>query len=292
MRLSGGQLREKIEMNGTIFKIKRFSVHDGPGIRTAVFLKGCPLNCLWCHSPEGISTAISIWYDRSICIACGECVRACPEKALELLNDPDPFINIDRNRCSLAGDCVIACPTGAIQFTGFVTTVAEVLAEVEKDILYYQESGGGVTLTGGEPLNQPEFSTEILKSCREKKIHTAIETSLFCEMNTIRSVAEYVDLFITDLKIPDQENHIRYTGKSNDIIKENFRFLAESGKQIIVRIPMVEGITDTEENKSSIKEFVNGFDRHIPIEYIPYNPLAENNYKRLGIPFLLESKKK
>jgi pyruvate formate lyase activating enzyme len=275
------------ETPGTIFKIKRFSVHDGPGIRTSVFLKGCPLNCIWCHSPEGIDSDISIWYDRSLCIHCSECVKSCPNNALKLITDPDPFINIDRNKCSLAGECVKVCPTGAIQFTGSKVSVSEIMEEVEKDILFYQISGGGITLTGGEPLCQPEFSLSVTDLCHEKNIHTAIETCLFCEREIIEKIKNYVDLFIIDMKIYNRDQHIRYTGRSNKIIKENIRFLALSGKQIIIRIPLVKNITDTEENINSIRRFVDRIDSKIPIEYISFNPLAGNNYKRLGISFLM-----
>jgi pyruvate formate lyase activating enzyme len=288
MRLSGVQRRENIiEMEGKIFKIKRFSVHDGPGIRTSVFLKGCPLNCLWCHSPEGIGSEMTLWHDNSLCIACGECVKACRNKALKLV-DPDGHIDIDRKLCSLNGDCIKTCPTGALQYTGTVMTVQAIIDEIVKDLLYYRQSGGGITLTGGEPLYQPGFSRMILEECWRIGIHTAIETSLFCEKDILTSVSEFIDLFLVDIKIFDQSTHIRYTGKPNGIIKDNFRYLAESGKQIIVRIPMVEGITDTYENKKAIAEFVGDIDSRIPIEYIAFNKLAENNYKRLGIPFLLK----
>lgn len=280
---------EKItEMEGRIFKIKRFSVHDGQGIRTSVFLKGCPLNCLWCHSPEGIGSENTLWHDNSLCIACGDCVKVCRNKALELVVDPDSHINIDRKLCSLNGDCVNKCPTGALQFTGSIMTIQEIMDEIVKDLLYYRISGGGATLTGGEPLFQPDFSMRILEECRRNEIHTAMETSLFCEKDILSSVSEFIDLFLVDIKIFDQSQHIRYTGKPNELIKQNFRYLAESGKQVIVRVPMVEGITDTEENKNAIISFVHNIDSRIPIEFIPYNPLAENNYKRLGIPFLLK----
>jgi pyruvate formate lyase activating enzyme len=272
---------------GTIFKIRRFSVHDGPGIRTSVFLKGCPLNCIWCHSPEGIDADISIWYDKSLCIHCSECVKSCQNNALKLIADPDPFINIDRNKCSLAGECVKVCSTGAIQFTGSKVSVSEIMDEVEKDILYYQMSGGGITLTGGEPLYQSGFSMKILEACKNKNIHTAIETCLFCDSTIIEKIIDHVDLFIVDMKIYDRDQHIRYTGRSNEIIKDNTRFLARSGKEILIRIPLVKNIIDTEENKNQIKSFINSIDSHIPIEYISYNPLAGNNYARLGIPFLL-----
>jgi pyruvate formate lyase activating enzyme len=275
------------ETTGTIFKIKRFSVHDGPGIRTSIFLKGCPLNCIWCHSPEGIDSNISIWYNRSLCIHCSECVKSCPNNALKLIADPDPFINIERNQCRLAGECVKVCPTGAIQFTGSKVSVSEIMDEVEKDILYYQISGGGITLTGGEPLYQSGFSIKILEACKNKNIHTAIETCLFCDSAIIEKIIDHVDLFIVDMKIYDRDQHIMYTGKSNEIIKENLRYIAESGKSILVRIPLIPNITDTENNKNAIIKFVASIDSRILIENIRHNALAGNNYKRLDIPFLL-----
>ena len=207
---------------------------------------------------------------------------------MELRTDPEPFINIDRNRCNSAGDCVKICPTGAIQFTGSRVSVSEIMEEVEKDMLYYQMSGGGITLTGGEPLYQPEFSLSVLDMCHKKNIHTAIETCLFCERVSIDNVIDYVDLFIVDMKLFDQDQHIRYTGRSNEIIKDNIRYIAQSGKEILIRVPMVNNITDTEENKNSIRGFADTINSRIPIEYICYNPLAENNYKRLGIPFLMK----
>jgi pyruvate formate lyase activating enzyme len=253
-----------------------------------VFLKGCPLNCIWCHSPEGISSDISIWYDKSLCIACGECVKACPNNALELNADTEAFINIDRKLCSITGECVKICPTCAIQFTGSITRVSDIINEIEKDILYYQMSGGGVTLTGGEPLYQPDFSRNILKACKKSNVHTAIETCLFCERSTIVSISDWVDMFIVDMKISNITQHIRYTGKSNEIIKENIRFLAESGKNMLIRIPLINNITDTEDNKNACVKFIHDIDYRIPIEYINFNPLTENNYKRLGISFLLK----
>jgi pyruvate formate lyase activating enzyme len=181
------------------------------------------------------------------------------------------------------------CPTGAMQFTGSEIMISDIMNEIEKDILYYKKSGGGVTLTGGEPLYQPEFSIEILKGCKKKNIHTAIETCLFCEKDTIAEIADYVDLFIVDMKINDNLEHTYYTGKPNIIIRENFRYIAVQGKEIIVRTPLVDEITNTQENLAAIAGFVHEIRSDIPIENIDFNPLAENNYKKLGIPFLLKN---
>lgn len=274
--------------SGRIFKIKRFSVHDGPGIRTAVFLKGCPLNCIWCHSPEGISSDISIWYNRNICIFCGSCVSSCPNRALEMKEEGVRYISIDRDKCKLTGDCVKICPTGAIQFTGTETDVSDIICEAEKDMIFYETSGGGITITGGEPLFQPEFLSGILKECKARNIHTAVETSLFAESEAIEEVTDLIDLFIVDLKLFDSGRHIQYTGKSNERIKENFKYIAGRAREIIVRIPLIEKITDTESNLSGIERFVRQINDQIPIEKIKYNPLTENNYKRLGIPFLIK----
>jgi pyruvate formate lyase activating enzyme len=280
-------MEKTAELTGTIFKIKRFSVHDGPGIRTSVFMKGCPLGCVWCHSPEGISNDISVWYDSSICIACGECVKVCKVGALELQNEPDPHLNIDRKLCTNNGDCINVCPTGALQHTGYIATVSEIVDEIQKDKVYYETSGGGVTLTGGEPLYQPDFSLSILQECKNRmNVHSVIETSLFCERETLKRFLFLVDLFLVDMKIFDEKQHIRYTGKSIEIIKDNIRYLVSEGKNIVIRIPIIPNITDSEENLTSIEKFIHDLDPLIPIEKLSYNPLAGNNYDRLGLKYI------
>lgn len=274
-------------MKGTIFKIKRFSVHDGPGIRTSVFLKGCPLRCIWCHSPEGITNQITIWHNNNICISCGECVEACPNNALTLNAGNQPGIKINRELCKLAGDCVRVCPSNAMLFTGTATTSQDVIAEIEKDLIFYKSSGGGVTLTGGEPLYQPSFTEDILKESRKRGIHTAVETCLMCDRDILKELSEHIDLFIVDMKIFDPEKHRLYTGRSNEIIMDNFCNIALLKKEIIVRIPVVNKITDIKENLDSIKKFVHRINKDILIEYISYNPLTRNNYDKLGIAFFL-----
>lgn len=276
------------DISGTIFKIRRFSLHDGPGIRTTVFLKGCPLQCIWCHSPEGISPQITIWHEMNTCIGCGNCVRTCPEKALTLFSGAKHVVQIDRKLCTLNGKCVKICPTNAIRYTGNTVTVQEIIKEIRKDLDIYAESGGGITLTGGEPLFQAVFASAIIRSCKETGVHTAVETSLFGNKESLDLLIEHTDLFIADLKLFDNDDHIKYTGKTNEIIKENFRSLILSGRQIIVRIPMIKNITDNEKNIRSIISFVNAFNIAIPVEFINFNPLAANNYHRLGLIYNID----
>jgi pyruvate formate lyase activating enzyme len=275
-------------IDGIIFNIKRFSVHDGPGIRTSIFLKGCPLSCIWCHNPEGISSDITIWYNRNICIACGKCTEVCPRSALTLHAKGEKFIEIDRLRCDVTGDCVRVCPTGAIDFTGRKSSADEVIAEIRKDELFYEASGGGVTLTGGEPLSQPEFCIELLKSCRKENYNTAIETCLFCEEELLGRVADLVDLFLVDMKIFDGTKHEEYTGRRNELIKTNLKYLSELGKNIIVRVPLIGGITDSAENRNAIEDFVQKINPGIPIEYLDYNPLTKSKYQKLAVPFQID----
>jgi pyruvate formate lyase activating enzyme len=281
-------LLTEMAIEGIIFNIKRFSVHDGPGIRTSIFLKGCPLRCIWCHNPEGITPDITIWYNRNICIACGECTRVCPNYALTLNSSEKKYIEIDRSLCNLAGECVKICPTGAIEFTGQKVSVEEVMVEIRKDALFYQESAGGVTLTGGEPLYQPEFCLEILKSCRKENFSTAIETCLSCDKEIVETVADYVDIFLVDMKIFDTTTHEDFTGKRNELIKDNIELLSHLNKSIVIRVPLIKGITDSQDNKSRIEEFISEINPAIPIEYLDFNPLTKSKYQKLAIPFLVD----
>ena len=271
-------------MKGQVFKIKRFSLHDGPGIRTSVFLKGCPMRCIWCHNPEGLTPDPEVWHEKSLCIGCGECMQACSMKALQL-DEENRNVSVDRDVCVLRGDCVAVCPSGALRFTGWSMQVEDILAEIEKDKIFYDASFGGVTLTGGEPFFQPEFAAEIFWECRKRKIHTAVETCLTGNWNVLKSFISDIDLFIVDLKLSDKGMHSLYTGCSNEQTFENFRMLALQGRNMIVRIPLVPGITDTQSNIDTITEFVHSINENIAIEKVKYNPLARNNYDKLGMPF-------
>jgi len=272
----------EIRVQGIIFDIKRFAIHDGPGIRTSVFLKGCPLNCVWCQNPEGISGDTTLWYYHSRCIRCGDCITSCPKNALSANPKDTHYIHINRKFCTNCGECVRICPSTALSFIGRKIDHTEVVEELVKDKIFYTSSGGGITLTGGEPFYQTAFSLAILKEIKAHRIHTAMETCLSVEPKDLESMLPYVDLFLVDLKIDEKFKHTEYTGISNKLIKENFTWLAKNHMTIVVRIPIVPGYTDTDENLQAIGSYVNGIDPQIPIELVNFNPLAQDQYAVLS----------
>ncbi len=270
-------------MNAVIFDIKRFAVHDGPGIRSSVFLKGCPLNCKWCHNPEGISGAIQLWYFKGRCLKCGDCVKVCPEGALSL--DKKTGISIDRNLCTDCGACTKACPTGALTFIGSEVSIDTVVEELLLDRVFYEESGGGITLTGGEPLAQGKAALEILRRMKKEGIATAVETSLQIPPETLKAATEVTDFFMCDLKIMDPERHKKAIGRNNIRILENLKWLAASEAQILVRVPLIPGFTDSRENLNGIAEFLDSLERALPVELMNFNPLAKEKFRVLGRPY-------
>lgn len=263
------------EVTGTVFNIQRFSTHDGPGIRTTVFLKGCPLACPWCHNPESRAPGLEIAFNEGRCIRCGSCVRSCKAGAVE-----------NRLLCVLCGACVETCPTGARQLVGRTYTADELVREVEKDRDFYEESGGGVTFSGGEPLLQARFLVSVLAACRARELHTAVDTTGFAPTATLREVARYANLFLYDLKLMDQVRHREYTGVSNELILGNLRQLVAVGAEVIVRVPLIPGITDTDENLSAIGEFVQslGLTR---VSLLPFHEMAADKHARLGYDYRL-----
>ncbi len=284
-------------MEGKIFDIKRFAIHDGPGIRTTVFTKGCPLDCLWCHNPEGKSERIRLWYIQNRCIGCNQCIKTCPENALTIdktdipINDKDKkkniiknnyskaHISIDRKKCNLCGQCVEICPAKALTFDGQIMSTKEIVKEVKRDSIFYKNSGGGVTISGGDPFNkQYLFNIDILKKCKEEGIHTAIETCLYGDEKILDLFIPWVDLFIVDLKIFDTDLHKKYTGVYNYKIKKNFKLLAGKDTKILLRIPLIPGYTACKTNIKKIASFVNEIKRNIPVELINFNPLSRNKY--------------
>lgn len=265
-------------MNGTIIDIKRFTIHDGPGIRSTLFLKGCGLRCAWCQNPEGLKTSVDLWYIETQCIHCGACVVSCPNDALSIDEENRPFIRINRQRCTKCGTCVAACPTTALSFDGRSISSEEAAEILLRDTEFYQESGGGITISGGDPLIQHDFALEILNICKNKGIHTAIETSMFGEWEILKRFLPLTDLFIVDLKLSNNAAHREYTHQSNEVIRRNYSILAHLGVALLTRIPLIPGITDTEFNITAIAEFMKNENPGGQVELINFNPLAINKY--------------
>ncbi|MHA1617273.1 MAG: glycyl-radical enzyme activating protein [Candidatus Njordarchaeales archaeon] len=276
----------KNQIKGLIFDIKRYAIHDGPGIRTTVFMKGCPLKCWWCHNPEGISSSKDLTYFEYKCIRCKTCVKVCPVNAIAFEGEKQV---IDRVACVKCGICAESCPTGALKLVGYEVTVDELMEEIQKDILLYDYSEGGVTFSGGEPLFQPLFLKEALKECKKRDIHVALDTSGYASPEVFESIIEYVDLFLYDLKLLDDEEHQKYTGVSNKIIKKNLITLMEEGrgKDVILRFPIIPGITDTEKNLNELINFVSQLKKINEIDILPFHDVSEK-YNRLGMEYKMK----
>ena len=268
------------QTTGTIFDIVRFSTHDGPGIRTAVFFKGCPLHCWWCHNPEGQLPVAQIVYREERCIRCFSCVDACPNHAIKILDGTPTLL---RNACRLSGLCVSVCQTKAREIAGKEVRVSDVMEEVEKDIIFYDESGGGVTFSGGEPFMQPILLQNLLEACKEKGIRTAVETCGFVNAETLMGSSPYVDLYLYDLKVIDNETHRRFTGVSNEKILDNLRQLSHFHDQVIVRFPIIPGVNDDDDNVLRLGDLVSSLGSVKEIDVLPYHELGIEKYKRLGM---------
>ncbi len=272
---------------GLVFNLQRFSIHDGPGIRTTVFLKGCPLRCFWCHNPEGLRPRLEVQFTPSRCIACGACVRACQHGAQEL----GPHGRLyHRDRCVTCGACVAECFAEALQLSGREMTVEQVKAEVLRDRAFYESSGGGVTLSGGEPLLQPAFTLALLQACRAAGLHTAVETTTQTRWENLRAILPFVDLFMVDIKHLDSRQHQAATGVANHRILANIRRLAATSKPILFRTPVVPTVNATVPEIQAIAEFVRELSAARPagapplaLELLPFHRLAADKYTSLGL---------
>jgi pyruvate formate lyase activating enzyme len=269
-----------------VFNVQRFSTEDGPGIRTTVFLKGCPLTCLWCHNPEGISPKAQLLWFETRCIGIRDCLKACPEEALELTPQG---LKIDRDRCTACGLCEEACPAAALEVVGKEWSLEALLVEVKKDESFYRTSGGGITLGGGEPMSQAGFVAPFLERCKAEGLHTALDTSGIAAWSLYEKVLPYVDLLLLDLKQMDPEAHGKMAGVKLEPILENARKLGKSGLPVWVRTPIIPGYTDTIENVRAVARFVArempGAERY---DLLAFNNLCSAQYERLGMEFPLK----
>lgn len=268
---------------GIIFDVDTFAVHDGPGVRMAVYLKGCPLACKWCHSPESQAAAPELIFVRGRCTLCGACGYVCPQGAHRVETDHV----IDRGKCVACGRCVEECPHGALAIKGYRVPASSLVRRAERLRPFLRHYGGGVTLTGGEVASQPEFAAAVLAGCRTAGIHTAIETSGACRWPVLKNLLQHADLVLYDLKIMDEETHRRWTGVSNRQILENAARL--NGREVQVRVPLIPGITDTEDNLAAIFDFMRD-NRLRRAALLPYNPSSAAKYEWLGIPYEFDAR--
>lgn len=271
-------------LKGYVFNIQRYSIHDGPGIRTIVFLKGCPLNCLWCSNPESQESFPRILHDPGKCMKCSACVSTCSTGAIKLHND---IRLIDAKKCDLCGNCLEVCYSNALELIGREMSVEDVMKEVRKDRTFYYESGGGVTLSGGEPSAQYKFAVKILEQCNEEGIDTALETCGYARWEVLEQLVQNVNLVLYDIKHMDSKEHKSYVGEDNGLILENARKIATLGKKMIIRVPIIPTYNDSIKHIQKLVDFVISLKTVNEIHLLPYHALGKGKYIRLGLKYSL-----
>ena len=268
-------------MKGIVFDIQNYAIYDGPGIRTIIFLKGCPLTCIWCQNPESQELKPQLSYFSEKCVGCGTCIAVCPNNALQLI---DAKVIRDQDRCTVCGECVNACPYNVRDIIGKYVSVEELIELVVRDKPFYDNSGGGVTISGGEPTMQLEFLQNLLEALKNEKIHTAIETCGYFNDDIIPKLVNLVDLFLFDIKHIDSKIHCNYTGVPNDRILTNFKsiLLKVGSERIIPRIPLIPSVNTDKDVISKIGQFLFEANYKGPIHLMPYNKLARTKYEKIG----------
>lgn len=270
---------------GIIFDIKRFALHDGPGIRTSVFMKGCPLACWWCHNPEGQRSEAQLIFRANRCKSSKACLTVCP---LGAISWRDGSIT-NWELCDNCGKCAEVCFSGAREIIGREVTVEQVMAEIERDVPFYDQSEGGITFTGGEPLQQKDFLEEVLIACKQKQIHTTLDTCGYSPWENYRSILPMVDLFLYDVKLMTSDKHIKYTSVPNKLILDNLIKLSNAGANIIVRLPLIPGINDDVDNLEKCRHFLKALPKLKGVEVMPYHEIGLAKYKALGMSYRMEN---
>jgi len=268
--------------HAVIYDIKKYAIHDGPGIRTTVFFKGCPLSCLWCHNPEGMIPGQQILYSPERCVGCRECLEVCPQGAL---SPTSRGIKTDDALCCRCGTCCQQCPALAREAVARYETVEDLLALIEKDMAFYEASHGGVTFSGGEPMMQWQVLLSLLKGCCQRNIHTVVDTSGFAPWNVLEEIIPFTRLFLYDLKAMDDDIHQRFTGVSNELILSNLARLTRRGAKVIIRIPFIPGVNDSETAIAQAGGFIAGLWGNPPVELLPYHDFQISKYERLGMVY-------
>lgn len=266
-----------------LFDLKRYALHDGPGIRTTLFLKGCPLRCVWCHNPESWSSVKQRLYKSAKCIGCASCVEACPEGTLKLTPEG---IRPTGRPCRACGACADACPALAMEICGREWPLDELMGEIEKERGVMTDSGGGVTLSGGEPLLHPSYTLELLAELGRRGFHRAVDTTLYADPDTVRSVADACELFLVDLKVMDTSLHKRYTGVPNESILDNLQLIASLGKPYWIRIPLISEVNASETNIAATATFLQTLDRQPDeMDLLPYHDIGKGKHERMGTTY-------
>lgn len=270
---------------GIVFNIQKFSVNDGPGIRTTVFMKGCPLDCIWCHNPESKLKKPEVFFDATKCVCCERCRLCCSSACHEFLEKTHWY---HREDCIMCGECVNQCYSGALEMAGYETSVSEVISEVMKDKAFYDNSGGGLTVSGGEPMYQFSFLYALLKAAKESGLHICLETCGFANEEQYRKIAPLVDIFLFDYKETDSKKHQEFTGVSNELILKNLFLLDELGCRIILRCPIIPTLNDRTEHFEGIAGTANQLKNILEINIEPYHPLGSSKAEHLGKEYLLQ----